>query len=210
VGNLTNDRSDKQLLRKRMEAKRQLLSQEERQNASERISRLALHVCMPLALNSSDPTLFTFMPFRSEVDVTHLTRWWWEAGFRVTVPKVDRTLQIMEARQVNSFEELEPGAWGIPEPRSTAPGIPSLDAIDVMVIPGLAFDRKGGRLGYGSGFYDRFLRGYDKLGLPHPYKLGVCFATQLLDELPMEQHDLRVDRIVTEEGVYDILPQKSS
>jgi 5-formyltetrahydrofolate cyclo-ligase len=210
VGNVGKHRADKQKLRKRMEANRQLLSVEQRQSASESISRFALETISPLVLSLARPTLFTFMPFRSEVDVTPLTRWWWEAGYQVVVPKVDKVLQHMEAYEISSFEELEPGAWGIAEPRSTAPRLDSLESIDVMIIPGLAYDRHGGRLGYGSGFYDRFLERYDVMGLPHPFKLGVCFETQLQDVLPMEQHDLRVDRIITEEGVYDILPPKSS
>lgn len=203
-------RADKQQLRKIMEAKRQQLSEEQRRSGSELISRFALDTCLPLVLSSARPTLFTFMPFRSEVDVTPLTRWWWEAGNQVVVPKVDKALQTMEAYEISSFEELEPGAWGIPEPRSAATSLATLAAIDVMIIPGLAYDRQGGRLGYGSGFYDRFLERYDVMGLPHPFKLGVCYETQLQDELPMEQHDLRVDRMITEEGVYNILPPKSS
>ena len=85
-------------------------------------------------------------------------------------------------------------------------GLTASTAIDVIIVPGLAFDRQGGRLGYGSGFYDRFIEHYEKRGLPHPLKLGVCFETQLLDDVPMEQHDLRVDRIITEAGVHDIIP----
>lgn len=208
--NVGKHRADKQQLRKIMEANRQLLSEEQRRSGSEAISRFALDIISPLVLSSARPTLFTFMPFRSEVDVTPLTRWWWEAGYQVVVPKVDKALQTMEAHEISSFEELEPGAWGIPEPRSSAPRLATLAAIDVMIIPGLAYDRQGGRLGYGSGFYDRFLDRYDGMGLPHPFKIGVCYETQLQEELPMEQHDLRVDRIITEEGVYDILPQKSS
>jgi len=201
---------DKQQLRKIMEARRLQLSEEQRRLASEAISRRTLEMISPLVLSSAQPTLLTFMPFRSEVDVNPLTLRWWEAGNRVVIPKVDKALRTMEAYEINSFEELEPGAWGIPEPRSTATKFTTLASIDVIIIPGLGFDRHGGRLGYGSGFYDRFLGRYDVLGLPHPYKLGVCFETQLLDELPMEQHDLRVDRIVTEEGIYGITPPKSS
>lgn len=202
--NVKKHSEDKQQLRKIMEAKRQQLSVEQRQSASEVICRLALDIISPLVRSSVRPTLFTFMPFRSEVDITPLIRWCWEAGYLVTVPKVDKALQSMEAYEISSFEELEPGAWGIPEPRTTASRVTTLAAIDVIIVPGLAYDRQGGRLGYGSGFYDRFLRSYDVMGLPHPFKLGVCFNIQLQDELPMEQHDLRVDRIITEEGVYDI------
>jgi 5-formyltetrahydrofolate cyclo-ligase len=204
VENVGKHREDKQKLRKIMEAKRQQLSEVQRQSASEVICRLALNILSPLVRSSTRPTLLTFMPIRSEVDITALTRWWWEAGFHVAVPKVDKALQSMEAYEITSFEELEPGAWGIPEPRTMASRVITPASIDVIIVPGLAYDRQGGRLGYGSGFYDRFLRSYDVIGLPHPFKLGVCFDIQLQDELPMEQHDLHVDRMITEEGVYDI------
>ena len=207
---MSEHRENKRELRRLMELKRQQLSEEERRISSELISRFAMENILPLIQASTKPVLFTYVPFRNEVDVRPLTRKWWEAGYSVVVPKVDNTLKIMDVHKINSFEELEPGVWGIPEPQVTAPQLASLDIIDVMIIPGLAYDRQGGRLGYGSGFYDRFLDRYDVLGLPHPYKLGVCFDIQLQDELPMEQHDLRVDRIITEEGVYDIPHSKSS
>jgi len=207
---MREQREEKQQLRKLMEAKRQQLSDEERRSSSDSVVQYALELILPLMQTSTLPTLFTFVPFRNEVDVTKLTLKWWEAGYQAVVPRVDKALKHMDVHQFNSFEELEPGAWGIPEPRSTAPKLVSLAEINVMTIPGLAYDRQGGRLGYGSGFYDRFLEQYDVMGIPHPFKVGVCFDTQLLNELPMEQHDLRVDRVITEKGVYDILPPKSS
>lgn len=210
MGNVSEHRKNKRELRKIMEIKRQQLSDEERRSSSESISRSALEIILPLIQSSTQPTLCTYVPFRNEVDVTPFILKWWEAGYSVVVPKVDNALKMMDIHMISSFEELEPSVWGIPEPRTTAPKLASIDMIDVMIIPGLAYDRQGGRLGYGSGFYDRFLDRYDVLGLPHPYKLGVCFDMQLQDELPMEQHDLRVDRIITEEGVYDISHPKSS
>jgi 5-formyltetrahydrofolate cyclo-ligase len=198
-------REVKQQLRKIMEAKRQQLKLEQQQSASEVICRWAQDFITPQKhLSTRYPTLLAFMPIRSEVDITPLIRWCWEAGYHVAVPKVDKALQSMEAYEISSFEELEPGAWGIPEPRPTASRVTTLAEIDVIIIPGLAYDRQGGRLGYGSGFYDRFLSSYAVMGLPQPFKLGVCFDIQLQDELPMEQHDLRVDILITEEKVYDM------
>lgn len=86
-----------------------------------------------------------------------------------------------------------PGPHGAPEPASGAPAPPP----DLILVPGLAFDRRGGRLGRGGGFYDRFLAGPVAAGLP---TLGVCFACQVVPNVPQEPHDARVAALVTEEG----------
>ena len=77
----------KKQLRLQLEVARQTLSIEERSNSSKQISQLALGACMSVAQSRSRPMLFTFMPFRNEVDVTPLIRSWWDAGNRVVVPK---------------------------------------------------------------------------------------------------------------------------
>lgn len=91
--------------------------------------------------------------------------------------------------------ELVAGSWGIREP---GPGCPELHAgeMDLIVLPGAAFTGDGKRLGYGGGFYDTLLAG-PAAGVP---LAGVCFPCQLLDDLPMEAHDRRVDMVITPEG----------
>lgn len=86
-------------------------------------------------------------------------------------------------------EELQTGKFGIPEPcRREGETLP---AIDVAIVPGVAFDRQGNRLGRGKGYYDRL---FDRLNC---YKIGVCHLIQLLDEIPAEAHDCRMDMVVT-------------
>jgi 5-formyltetrahydrofolate cyclo-ligase len=100
-------------------------------------------------------------------------------------------------RRCQSLEQLQPGPWNLLEPDpAQCPVVPAPE-IDMLLIPGLAFTRTGGRLGRGGGFYDRFLT----RAHPRAVTVGVCFAVQLLDALPLEAHDHEVDCVVTEASV---------
>lgn len=198
-------REVKRQLRSFAEARRQQLPIEQRQSASELICQHTVGIIDNYARSiTHQPTILAYIPFRSEVDITPLIRHCWEANYKLAVPKVDKRLLSMEAYEIHSFVELEPGAWGILEPSALIAKLTALHTIDIIIIPGLAYNREGSRLGYGSGIYDRFISRYDALGLSRPLMLGVCFDIQLHDSIPTEQHDLRVDRIITEEAVYDI------
>ncbi len=102
---------------------------------------------------------------------------------------------VMHACAVSSPGELRPGALGIPEPGEDCPVVPP-EEIGLAVVPGLAFDRSGYRLGRGGGYYDRYL---PLLRCP---RVGLCQARFLLPALPRGPYDVPVDRIITEEGEY--------
>lgn len=110
--------------------------------------------------------------------------------------------RIVEERieffRVDSPDELSPAAWNaaIREPQAAGSLVPPA-AIELIIVPGLAFTRRGLRLGRGGGFYDRYLARLDGKCV----KLGVCFDVQLLETLPVEPHDQRVDAVVTESGM---------
>ena len=90
-------------------------------------------------------------------------------------------------------DKLTEGHFAIPEP-APLPHF-NLSLIDLVIVPGVAFDRMGGRLGQGKGYYDRFL------STTESFRIGFCFAEQLASELPMRNHDARMDSIVTESGI---------
>jgi 5-formyltetrahydrofolate cyclo-ligase len=92
-------------------------------------------------------------------------------------------------------EALEPGAFGILEPSADEPVV-SLEEVDVILVPGLAFDTYGNRLGYGKGYYDRLLTGMDAL-LRCPLLVGISYDETLFECLPSEPHDIRMDVIAT-------------
>lgn len=99
--------------------------------------------------------------------------------------------------------ELAPGTWGIREPRPEACERVEPRAVDFVLVPGVAFDRCGGRLGYGGGFYDRLLGGLRR----PPTVVAGAFEVQVVERLPSEDHDLRVDLVVTEGRSYTAGPR---
>lgn len=101
---------------------------------------------------------------------------------------------------VGSYSELSPGSFGVLEPTGTKL-IPSR-ALDLVVVPGVAFDVEGNRLGYGKGFYDRVLCGAARPVL----SVGLCFELQVVERLPVEDHDACLDILITEERAYSFTP----
>lgn len=98
----------------------------------------------------------------------------------------------MEAVEIREFSELIHGAYDILEPKNTRFKIDER-CIDVSYVPGVAFDSSGKRIGYGGGYYDRFLNKLEK----HSKKIALCYDFQVLDDIPVEAHDILVDDIIT-------------
>ncbi|AYO31526.1 5-formyltetrahydrofolate cyclo-ligase [Biomaibacter acetigenes] len=117
-------------------------------------------------------------------------------GKRVVVPKVKKGYGLL-AIEIKSLDELSPGTFGILEPAGEK-GI-SPEEIDLVVVPGVAFDKRGNRMGYGAGYYDSFL---PKLR-PEVKKVAVAFEIQVTDSLPAEEHDVKMDLIITENTIYN-------
>jgi len=116
----------------------------------------------------------------------------WPAGKKIALPLV--TGDHLSARWISDPSGLQPGAFGIPEPSPEAP--PAGPRFDIILVPGLAFDLQGGRLGRGKGFYDRFLSTAEGL------RVGLCFDDQIVPRVPREPHDLRMDALLTPSGIF--------
>ncbi len=133
-----------------------------------------------------------YSPVNNEVATRDLHAAAAAAGKRVCYPKVvGEELSFVE---VGSLDDLTSGAFGVLEP--TAGRVVEVDGLDLVVVPGVAFDRRGYRLGYGKGFYDRFLA---TAGQWDVFSVGLAFGFQLCEELPVEKHDRKLAVIVTEE-----------
>lgn len=112
---------------------------------------------------------------------------------KVYLPKTQPGRKLMTFRRVRSLsKDLVKGPYGIMEPKSSCVARP-VCRMDLIIIPGVAFDRRGGRLGRGAGYYDRLLK-----KAPKVVKIGLCFREQLLKKVPMSRHDVRVDRVITD------------
>ncbi|SDD90811.1 5-formyltetrahydrofolate cyclo-ligase [Paenibacillus sp. UNCCL117] len=189
-------------LRRQAEAVRSDIGEEERRRKSEEISRKLIarleELMVPDPAVRRKPTLFAYMPVKSEVDVTSVLEACWKRPWRVVVPKVIPAQKQLKLYEIKSYADLERGTWGIREPVAKAPQLFDIRQIDVALVPGLSFDLKMGRLGYGGGFYDRFMQQYVRTGLPKPYILAAAFDAQIIDEVPMGLFDFRINELVTE------------
>jgi len=116
------------------------------------------------------------------------------AGKTVVVPRVNTLARMLELYAVADLDrDVVPGHLGIPEPRPERPQVPR-DAIEFVLVPGVAFDLAGRRLGYGGGYYDRLL----PLLSPRAARVAGAFEIQLVDRVPAASHDVAVDAIITE------------
>lgn len=121
---------------------------------------------------------------------------------RIYFPKSDSLTSTMFFYQTVSVKQLEKGFMGIPEPKENPRLQYRFNANEdtLVILPGVAFDTAGYRLGYGKGFYDKFLSSKRQLST-----MALAFACQIVDELPHETHDIKMDKLVTEEIIYSFL-----
>jgi 5-formyltetrahydrofolate cyclo-ligase len=127
-----------------------------------------------------------------EVETLPLLERWIEGGRKVVLPRVEGKAMILV--EVDGLEDLAPGYRGLLEPRSDRGRVVPWGAVEVVLVPGLAFDLEGNRLGRGGGHYDRTLA---CIG-PKTLKIGLAFDFQVVDRLPVEARDVPVDLVVTE------------
>lgn len=133
--------------------------------------------------------IFCYMSIANEVGTTGIIEEAWRLGKEVWMPKVSGT--DMDFYQVQSLEELRTGAFGVPEPSGEGEKASAEDGL--MIVPGVAFDREGHRIGYGKGYYDQYIRRH-----PAVITMGIAFDFQLMEKIPVEEQDENVDFIVTE------------
>ena len=141
-------------------------------------------------------TVMVYLSFGSEVRTDDLILWGWGEGKRIAVPLCRPASRELIACRIEGFDELECGHYGIREPQEDLIRPVPPEEIDAVVVPAVAFDRRGHRLGYGGGYYDRFLPGASRAT-----RIGVAFARQIVTEIPADPHDVRMDRIMTEREI---------
>lgn len=149
-----------------------------------------------LAFTGLAPPLIVsgFHPFRSEINILPLMERLHAEGFRTALPIVPGQGVPLIFRAWNPGDEMGKGEWDIPVPLATAPEV----LPDVLLVPLLSFDRRGFRLGYGGGFYDRTLA---KLRALKPVTaIGTAYAGQEVAEVPRGEYDVALDWVLTEEG----------
>lgn len=204
---LTGNVSEKQKAEKKKKLravclkKRNELPLEKRMVVSEKIKR---QVFASRTFQCAE-TVFVYASYKSEVDTKNLIRDALQAGKRVAVPKVHGS--DMDFYEISSWEELFPGYRGILEPQTQEKEPLFPQKSDVMLLPGAVFDCQGGRIGYGGGFYDRYISKIEHTCGAIPYRMALAFPCQLVfRKLPTEEHDRKMDCILTGRSV--IIPKK--
>jgi 5-formyltetrahydrofolate cyclo-ligase len=178
-------------LRKKMIFIRDSLSIEERKTKSHAIKS---HLTKLKAYQDAE-VVFVYVSFRSEVDTRCFIKEAKKNGKRIAVPISIPKGKVLQPCEISGLDELVPGTWGILEPiKENCRPVDSKE-IDIAVVPGLAFDNCFHRLGYGAGYYDRFLPSLRKNAI----KIGLGYDFQLLDRLPVEEFDVPLSGIITED-----------
>jgi len=188
----------KSTLRKQIIERRESLS---RQQVEEK-SRAVMNCLVSLPEFIKASTVMSYMDFRNEVRTREIIAFCLSNGKRVAAPRVDKSggkgASKLVAYEIRDLEkDFEPGTFGLLEPRTDESRIVAPEEVDLVLVPGVVFDRKGNRIGFGAGYYDRFLARTRNDCI----KAAVAFDFQVLDEIPAEEHDIPMDIIITESGV---------
>ncbi len=182
----------KAILRREAVARRDALPAAERQQAAETIAGRPFPVAVPPGAIVSG-----FMPLKSEISPLPLMRKLAEAGARLALPVVAGKGLPLIMRAWTFGAPLASGVWGIREPMPDAPAVDP----DILIVPLLAFDRRGYRLGYGAGYYDMTLTA---LRARKPVvAVGIAYAAQEVDTVPITPRDARLDLVLTEKETID-------
>ncbi|WP_281175747.1 5-formyltetrahydrofolate cyclo-ligase [Saccharibacillus sacchari] len=190
-------------LRRRMERIREEVPQSLRPLYSAAVCELAASRLDTLRERKGKPlVVLGYLSFRSELDVRPLLAECRMRGDIVLAPRIEKGTRRMRLLEMSDAADEVPGSWGIPEPKAELPEWPEerLGELDAVLVPGLAFDLKGGRIGYGGGFYDCLAERFLVAGAAPAY-WALAFDEQLVAEVPMEPHDFRLELLIVPAGM---------
>lgn len=137
-------------------------------------------------------TIFIYVSFKGEVDTHSIINKALSTGKKVCIPMVNKNKKIMEAYYINSMNDLHEGYFGIMEPKEGCKKAEN-ENIDLIISPGVAFDIEGGRIGYGGGFYDKFIASLKE----NKPIIALAYKFQILDKIILEDRDKRVDEVIS-------------
>lgn len=192
--------ADEELSTRKASLRRLVLSRRGRISVEERAAAAALIAAAVVVADefASAGAVLGFASFGTELPTDPTMEAVLAAGKRLLLPYVDG--QRLRAAQVASVDDLAPGYRGIREPVERTPV--DLSTADLVLVPGVAFDERGHRLGYGGGFYDGLLSEIPRR-IP---RAGLCFDLQIVESVPVAEHDEPVDLVITETRLIRRLP----
>ena len=186
---------------RKLTLRQRIIAAREKLGASERLllSQAILNSVNSLPVYQQASTVLAYLNFGAELDTEHWVAQALRDGKRVLLPRVNKASKHLDLYQVQDLQQdVAPGSWGIREPLTErCIKEEALGTIDLILLPGVAFTRDGGRLGYGGGFYDKLLA-----RLPHrPVLVAAAFELQVVEDIPLEDTDHSVEWLVTENEI---------
>ncbi len=187
---------------RKKEIRREVLKKRDNLSLKERLERSG-QICdnlMNLAEFQQARVVHFFLTTKSEVMTEEAIRRAQSLGKEVVVPVIDKGERRICLSKLEDYDqELTMMPHGIPEPKPEYNRCVPLSYVDLMILPGVAFDIQGHRLGYGAGYYDRMFR--DEV--ERPLLVALAFEVQIVDDIPVGDHDVRVDKIITEKRIVE-------
>lgn len=188
-------RDEKNALRQQYKQMRRELSQQQKEQMDQKIEK---RICNLISFRYAK-TVLLYYPKSTEIDtlliMEEALRQGKQVGFPVTSPGGQMVFRLVE----DADAQMEPGSFGVPEPKACCPlfdkEAAGAEADTMVLVPGLSFDKDGYRLGYGNGYYDRYLENFNAT------TIGLVYQDFLADRLPRGRYDRWVDLVVTEKGV---------
>ena len=181
----------KNKIRKRILALRKAMPESVLQGKSKKI----IEKVMNHPMYQRAEIIFCYMDAKGEVKTRDLIEHAWTMGKKVAVPKVHG--DVMEFYYIEAFQQLESGYFGIMEPGSECSKLEHVSNNSLVIMPGVAFDKMGNRIGYGRGYYDKYFSSYSDL-----YKMAIAYSEQIVEEIPADNLDVKADCVVTDENVW--------
>jgi len=162
-------------------------------------SRIIIDKLINSEIYENSKTVFIYMDFKNEVMTSKLIRQMLEENKRVAIPYTDTIHTVIIPSEVKNMEsDLKLSSLGYYEPIFEKIVPVNLEEFDLVVVPGVVFDENHNRVGFGKGYYDRIL---NKMR-PDTQIVAIAYEFQVLEEVPCEEHDIKMDRIITEQSIY--------
>ena len=141
--------------------------------------------------------IFIYVSYNSELDTKEIINKALEEGKRIFVPRTEYKTKSMDAVKITSLDDLQESGYGILEPSIDEEAIDP-NKLDLIVVPGVAFDKCGGRIGYGAGYYDRYFKKITNENLDKIKKVVLAYDLQIIEHVPMNEFDVFIDYIISE------------
>lgn len=209
---------DKHIIRERLKQRRKEVTEAEYHFCSEAVCRDISLYCSQLRMKLQRSLhLFSYFPFEKELDIRPLLMECYAYEDQVYLPRMNPAKYMLTLHLTDEHMRFKGSSYGLQEPDEMTISLPpdQWSQLDIMIVPGIAFDRMGGRLGLGAGYYDRFWHCYKEL-IQRNYdgklscldkekyqiaRISCLYSWQIVEKVPMEAHDIVVERLFTEQGV---------